>query len=73
MRNTDLKTQIMTGYEIKEGTIKSSSGKVVSNFTTYHVYQDEGDNRIYCHCYSDYDEMILTHPELALIKEVVKN
>ena len=64
MRNADLKTQIMTGYEERACTIKSSSGDIVSNFTTYHVYQDEGDERIYCHCYSDYDEMILAHPEL---------
>ena len=65
MRNTDLKTDVMTGWESKSCTIKSSNGDIVSNFTTYHVYQDDGDDRIYTHCYDDYSEMIKAHPELG--------
>jgi len=67
MKNKDLKSNIMTGYEVKTRTVEilEPDGRgIASKFAIYHVYQDDGNNRTYCHAYPDYLSMITAHPEL---------
>ena len=65
MKNKDLKSNVMTEYEVKTRTAWATFQSTPSEITSYHVYQDDGNDRIYCHFYEDYSNMIEAHPELS--------